>query len=319
MSAVCFEHCDEENNSTESEHNQGLTHRTSHFIESDDVADFEAMFYLYTQANPLFGHRIDCKKEISIETSHFDKTLATRILIHDWSDSYKDEMTTEITKAWLSKGPHNIIAVDWPPARNPNYAQPRAAVREVGQGVANIIKCLRKKFGMSMSTLHVIGHGMGAHIAGRAAKIMGNKIKINTIIGLDPACQLFHCDDPFTRLNSKDAQYVEVVHTNGAFFGFSRPIGTADFYVDGGMAQKSCTGPSRDSCSHKLAYTYYAEAITLRNFGTFKCTEYRKAISKNCGEKVSNAPLAGSKNRRNARGTYYVPVLSKPPYGKLDP
>lgn len=227
-------------------------------------------------------------------------------------------MTTQITKAWLSKGPHNIIAVDWPQARNPKYAQSRTSVRGVGQSVANMIKCLRKKYGMSMSTLYVIGHGMGAHVAGRAGKMMGNN-KFNTIIGLDPASQLFHCDDPETRLSSEDASYVEVVHTNGAFFGFRRPIGTADFYVNGGIAQKACTGPTRDSCSHKLAYTYYAEAITRRNFGTVKCTEYRKAVSKNCGEEASNAPLGSSKNKRNARGTYYVPVLSKSPFAMLDP
>lgn len=66
----------------------------------------------------------------------------------------------------------------------------------------------------------------GAHIAGRAAKkLRPSSGKIANIIGLDPASVGFDFFDRDKRLADSDADFVEIIHTDGDKFGFSNPLG----------------------------------------------------------------------------------------------
>lgn len=47
------------------------------------------------------------------------------------------------------------------------------------------------------------------------------------IIALDPALPLFRIKNIRHRLHYDDAKYVQVIHTNGGFFGVRHPIGHA--------------------------------------------------------------------------------------------
>ena len=89
--------------------------------------------------------------------------------------------------------------------------------------------------------------------------------ELNRIIpsGLDPAGPLFEGYDPKVRLDQTDANYVDVIHSNGeslivggrhqnliggtqvvtlhlSGFGVWEPIGHVDFYPNGGRAQRGC-------------------------------------------------------------------------------
>ena len=69
--------------------------------------------------------------------------------------------------------------------------------------------------------------------------------KTSFLLGLDPAGPLFEGYDPKVRLDETDADYVDVVHSNGeplivGGFGISEPIGHVDFYPNGGRAQRGC-------------------------------------------------------------------------------
>ena len=68
--------------------------------------------------------------------------------------------------------------------------------------------------------------------------------------GLDPAGPLFEGYDPSVRLDKTDASYVDVIHSNGESlivggFGTWEPIGHADFYPNGGRAQRGCQHRNR--------------------------------------------------------------------------
>ena len=63
--------------------------------------------------------------------------------------------------------------------------------------------------------------------------------------GLDPAGPLFEGYDGKVRLDKNDADYVDVIHSNGESlivggFGTWEPIGHVDFYPNGGRAQRGC-------------------------------------------------------------------------------
>ena len=65
-------------------------------------------------------------------------------------------------------------------------------------------------------------------------------------LGLDPAGPLFESQDPKDRLDSTDAKFVDVIHSNGETLilgglGSWQPMGHVDFYPNGGRMQKGCT------------------------------------------------------------------------------
>ena len=68
---------------------------------------------------------------------------------------------------------------------------------------------------------------------------------ISRITGLDPAGPYFEFTDPNVRLDQSDAQFVDVIHTDGQThiqlgLGLLQPLGHADFYPNGGLEQPSC-------------------------------------------------------------------------------
>lgn len=79
--------------------------------------------------------------------------------------------------------------------------------------------------GMSLKNLTIVGHSLGAHVAGCTAKRLESNEKIGTIIGLDPAAIGFDFDEVDNRLSETDADYVQVIHTDIMKFGMAKPIG----------------------------------------------------------------------------------------------
>ncbi|XP_022212968.2 phospholipase A1-like [Drosophila obscura] len=273
-------------------------------------------FYLYTRSNPTDGKEIKSKAS-SIDDSHFNKDHGTRFVIHGWTQGANDDMNTRITKAWLSRGDYNVIVVDWARARSVDYASSVLAVSGAGGKVGDMINYLHEHHGMSLDSLEVIGHSLGAHVAGYAGKKVGEG-RVHTIVGLDPALPLFSYDKPNKRLSSDDAHYVESIQTNGGKLGFLKPIGKGAFYPNGGKSQPGCGVDVTGSCSHGRSVLYYAEAITEDNFGTHKCHDYEAAVSKECGSTYSSVRMGAESNAYMVDGDFYVPVNSKAPFGKIE-
>jgi len=86
---------------------------------------------------------------------------------------------------------------------------------------------------MSSKNFHLIGHSLGAHVAGYAGErihklgqitgvLISNVIYTHQdltcafcIVGLDPAGPAFHHMPTFVRLDRSDAEFVDVYHTDG--------------------------------------------------------------------------------------------------------
>lgn len=65
----------------------------------------------------------------------------------------------------------------------------------------------------------------GAHIAGQAAKQLKSVGQISNIIGLDPTSVESDSYERDKRLTGADADYVQIIRTDGDKFGFSNPLG----------------------------------------------------------------------------------------------
>lgn len=117
----------------------------------------------------------------------------------------------------------------------------RLSTFQVGSALAVLIDQLVTEHSLQLSKLIVIGHSLGAHIAGIAGQqVTAGKLPI--IVGLDPAFPLFTRNNATNRLSADDAEYVQVIHTNGGRLSISYPVGDADFYVNWGNDQPGCSG-----------------------------------------------------------------------------
>lgn len=90
--------------------------------------------------------------------------------------------------------------------------------------------------------------------------------------------------DPTGRLDREDAEYVEVIHTNGPTLlivgaGIGAPIGDADFWPNGGQSQSGCL---TNTCSHLRAVDFYVESIQENSFFALQCPDRDTIGSRRC-------------------------------------
>ncbi|XP_032305481.1 vitellogenin-1 [Drosophila ananassae] len=270
-------------------------------------------FYLYTRTNPSVGQEIKAT-QASIDSSNFNPENPTRITIHGWNANYKDGVNTRIANAWFQFGDYNMIAVDWARGRSLEYASSVAGAPGAGKKIAALVDFLVENKSMNLGNLEVVGFSLGAHVAGFTAKNVASG-KVGKVVGLDPASPLVSYSNTEKRLASGDAQYVEVIHTNGGTLGFTKTIGQADFYMNGGKSQPGCGFDITGSCSHTRAVMYYSEALLWNNFPSKRCETYQQANKNSCGDQFSTVQMGAFVNAFMAEGIFYVPVNKESPFG----
>lgn len=129
-----------------------------------------------------------------------------------------------------------------------------------------MIKFLKIEMNISLSAVHILGHSLGAHIAGFAGQKLSGAI--GRITGMDPARPLFEVPifkDQQDRLDATDALFVDVIHTCAGTAGFVRAIGHVDFYPNGGtFRQPGCSVFMTRNCQLNKPYG-------LKKYCLFNC------------------------------------------------
>ncbi|CAG2101978.1 unnamed protein product, partial [Medioppia subpectinata] len=105
---------------------------------------------------------------------------------------------------------------------------------------------------LSLSEVHIIGHSLGAHVAGFTSKAFNGQI--DRITGLDPAGPLFNDVPDEDRLNPTNADFVDLWH--------NKNVGHLDFWPNDGYGQPDCL---THVCSHGLAVELYMASIDPDN------------------------------------------------------
>ncbi|XP_037042901.1 pancreatic lipase-related protein 2-like isoform X2 [Bradysia coprophila] len=157
----------------------------------------------------------------------------------------------------------NLIGIDWSAGSSTlNYYKAMQRTPTVGSAVGQFIMgAIRNRLITNPYSIHIVGHSLGAHVAGFVGKYMAasgpNPIKLRHISALDPAGVFIGSYECPRRLCHTDATFVETFHTSKAL-GMYKPIGSLDLYVNGGKYQPNCDFPT---CSHSYAHKLYRYAL----------------------------------------------------------
>ncbi|OXA53305.1 Lipase member H-A [Folsomia candida] len=246
-------------------------------------------FYLYPKnADPQYEQELVFNNRRSVINSSFNNSaLKTVLLIHGFTDNRTVHLDRVVLPAYLNSPlNYNFIVVDWGLLSGNVHFDNLIEQFEIYKTVvstnipivANRTAEFIKFLGVDPSTVHLVGHSLGAHVSGNTGRnyqSLTNGKKLARITGLDPAGPLFLLPRfPFPKIHRGNADFVDVIHTCMGELGDVAMDGDVDFFPNGGVNQPGCDFlqglPTLNSCSHQFAVKLYAASIT-RNFPSCKC------------------------------------------------
>ncbi|XP_077266184.1 uncharacterized protein LOC143899644 isoform X1 [Temnothorax americanus] len=265
-----------------------------------------------------------------------DPNLPTKVIVHGFGSDCNHLWVYDMRSALMSIHDCNIVCVDWGPGSAvPNYVRAAANTRLVGRQLAKLIR----SFDVPLEKVHMIGFSLGAHVAGFAGAELGN---VSRITGLDPAGPLFESQDPRVRLDATDANFVDVIHSNGeqlilGGLGSWQPMGDVDYYPNGGKMQSGCsnifvgavsdiiwssTVEGRSLCNHRRAYKFFTDSVSPKcRFPAFPCDHgYEGLLAGDCfpcGTDGADRPCGDMgyySNESPARGQLYLVTRDEEPF-----
>ncbi|XP_035294088.1 inactive pancreatic lipase-related protein 1, partial [Cricetulus griseus] len=259
-------------------------------------------FLLYTNENPNAFQLLQPSDPSTIEASNFQVARKTRFIIHGFIDKGEESWVLDMCKNMFKVEEVNCICVDWKRGSQTTYTQAANNVRVVGAQLAHMLDVLMTNYSYSPSKVHLIGHSLGAHVAGEAGSRTPG---LGRITGLDPVEANFEGTPEEVRLDPSDADFVDVIHTDAAplipFLGFgtNQMMGHIDFFPNGGQNMPGCKknalsqivdldgiwSGTRDfvACNHLRSYKYYLESILNPDgFAAYPCTSYKDFESDKC-------------------------------------
>ncbi|KAJ8943952.1 hypothetical protein NQ318_013532 [Aromia moschata] len=280
--------------------------------ESFTAQTSDVNLYFYSKSNPnepVVLNVLDVNKVIKTK---FNSSKECLFIVHGWLNNYSSPVNVMIKGAVLEKYDVNVFVVDWSAISKNGYIECVANIERIGKFIGHFINNLSKKYNYPLSKIKMVGHSLGAHIAGVAGKTTNGQLKY--IIGLDPAGPLFTIVITKNRLNKGDARYVEVIHTT-ASLSFHSPIGNGDYYPNGGVLQPGCV-LSHDrslSCSHSRAYELYAESVSVGSFVSTRCgldATYELGLCAN----NDKSQMGGFVFADKPDGKFYLKTSGTPPF-----
>ncbi|XP_072938872.1 inactive pancreatic lipase-related protein 1-like [Epargyreus clarus] len=260
------------------------------------------------------------------EIRGFQKDNPTVLYIHGFIETAQQESIQVMVNAYLEARPEtNVLLLDWSNMAHGSYLVNAARnTKKVGAVAAEQLNKLLEA-GLPVDKVHVIGHSLGSHVAGYTAREL--KTKYNKIVkrltALDPAFPAFYPDGVMMEhVSERDAEFVDVIHTDAGGYGAPVRTGTADFWPNGGKSiQPGCPRfapiPLSDDnlCSHWRSWQFYAESV--RNPEAFPASpadSYQKFRENPSPE--TGMVYMGLNCDLSARGSYYLTTNSETPFGK---
>lgn len=104
----------------------------------------------------------------AVQETTFSNTKDSIFLIHGWHDNYNGTINRDVGQAYLKVVDVNIFVIDWSEIASKNYIEAFENITGIGQLIGKFIRNLIAAVGLRLSKTSIIGHSLGAHIAGVA-------------------------------------------------------------------------------------------------------------------------------------------------------
>ncbi|XP_052894570.1 pancreatic lipase-related protein 2 [Anopheles moucheti] len=295
----------------------------AHAIDAASVSNYspelsEVKLYFYS---PLL--HVEQDVESFEPPPQIDLRRQLKVVIHGWLANRNHFSILPIQSAYLEQDAHNLLIADWMDVAFLLYPTSRDLVLPVANRIGTILSRFMERVGIDHSQVHVIGHSLGAHIAGNVGRYFGGML--SRVTALDPAGPLFELDSP-DAVGPDTAQFVDVIHTDPLLLGDNNVRGHADFFTNSGQdPQPGCALldlVTLHTCSHLRATGFFAESILQpRNFIACACSrEEIVRMDTLCLPDMQETSLRecvpmGEPLERSVRGTFFVRTASESPYG----
>ncbi|XP_034831727.1 pancreatic lipase-related protein 2-like [Maniola hyperantus] len=260
-------------------------------------------YWLFTRRNRVSPQIIVNGNVTSVHSSMYNGARVLNVIVHGWKNNGSSPVNTMIRDAFLTHGDHNVIVVDWSALADQSYNTAVRGVVDVGRHVGNFVQWLINTGGGNWNRVHLVGHGLGAHIIGNAGRLaLGHPVRVT---GLNPAGPLWGNNND--ALNQNSGTYVEAIHTDRVT-GIMDPIAHADFYPNRGMDQPGCE--MSNSCGHDRAFELFALSVTRNNFIGRQCINLDEAEGVTCTE----LPMGNADLDKRGNGVFYLTTRNAWPF-----
>ncbi|KAJ8710491.1 hypothetical protein PYW08_009006 [Mythimna loreyi] len=281
----------------------------------DNEPDMRNLTLVYmTSTNETLTYNLTEAPTALPKEEWFNPKCGILVFLHGFTDSPEESKFQTIRLA-VEEGLGDclsILALDSSSLIQHFYLRASTIVTFIGRVLGETLAALIPA-GLKPSNIHLIGHSLGAHIAGSAGKEVFKTTgrKIGRITGLDPAGPCFSNVNTTLRLFKGDADFVDVIHSNAGVYGLDETIGHVDFWVNGGCEQPGCL---LQTCSHSRSLEYFAESMLSPDaFIGVKCNNYYSFRRGKCDR--NDMSIMGYYTPASVTGDYYLYTAAESPYG----
>ncbi|ODM92880.1 putative endothelial lipase, partial [Orchesella cincta] len=225
----------------------------------------------------------------SLNASNLKTATETIIVIDGFLSNLTTPMSQTIKNAYVDNmgDKVNVIVLDYgrlsgsgQDLSNPlntatSYLTVISNVEPIGQRVADFLDFLRANKQIQFSDVTVIGHSLGAHVAGDVGRAHTR-----------PYCWSG---------SGSDAIFVDIYHTNRGVLGIIDDIGHVNVYVNSGTVQPGCAIQdivgTKGYCSHSYSWKFFTSAFQ-NNYTACPCL-FIFCICANCNANCNNGIPVG--------------------------
>ncbi|XP_017006764.2 phospholipase A1 [Drosophila takahashii] len=289
-------------------------------VRSKLIPDVSRLRFLLRTEHECQNTSIPLKQAEELwDTPGFYQDRPTVLYITGWRTSINDSNSGPVAKAYGCRNDTNVLVLDAADFVDTLYTWSALNTEVIGANLAKAL--LRLNATYVTNQFHLVGHSLGAQIAGSAGRNyrqMSGGLTLKRITGLDPANPCFYDGNDLEGLRSGDARFVDIIHSNPGMLGSSKRAGDADFFVQGRIPFKEgCEGLTTISCSHQRAVDYWTETVYPSNENDFlgrRCDRYAELLlGSYCRD---TRTVMGYAAKPTELGLFYVAANRAEPYGQ---
>ncbi|CAG9830940.1 unnamed protein product [Diabrotica balteata] len=140
-------------------------------VSSDDIK-----VYFRNKQHPDSSVPIDINQSSEVDALGFSPNKDTMFIVHGWHNGHDSPVCDVVSKAVLQNNDINVFLIDWNAIARNLYVVAYKAVPEVGKLLGTLIRNLVNNNKLDLNKAAIVGHSLGAHVAGLAGHELNGAI-----------------------------------------------------------------------------------------------------------------------------------------------